>query len=247
MRRTPREVFLCKKDKFVLNDEQKSVLIGTILGDGNLRYRGNDCRLHIKHSLKQLSLVRYKRRIFDPITSMKVRIFSQRVGKQDYSFAEFVTLTHPVFSFYYHLFYQNGKKIVTKEIVDFLDPLMLAVWIMDDGSAEYAGLSIQTHSFSEVEVGLLAEALENKFNIRVMVRKNKGKYVLYFPFASMFLLVNKIGKYILPDFRYKLIPYREKPRRDCTPDSDVSRNMIQSDPTGNSRSLIEISSRLTKT
>lgn len=193
-------------------------MIGTMLGDGGLRFRGKNCRLHIKHSLNQLSLVNYKWRIFEPIISMKVRCFSQKVGIKDYNFAEFVTLTHPIFSHYYQLFYRNSKKVVTCEVAAAIDPLILAVWIMDDGSAEYAGLSIQTHSFSVEEVSLLIKAIKKNMGIQTNMRMNKGKYIIYFPYKTLHILRSKLGKYILPEFEYKFIPYREKPRRDCTPD-----------------------------
>ena len=218
VRKTPREVFSYKKKQFCLTQIQRSVLIGTVLGDGGLRYRGKECRLHIKHSLNQLSLVEYKWRIFEPIISMKIRCFSQKVSAKDYNFAEFVTLTHPIFTQYYQLFYKNTKKIVTDEVAKLLDPLILAVWIMDDGSAEYAGLSIQTHSFSEDEVSLLIKSIRRNIGIQATMRMNKGKNIIYFPFKALHDLRSKLGKYILPEFRYKLIPYREKPRRDCTPD-----------------------------
>lgn len=197
-------------------------MIGTMLGDGGLRYRGNNCRLHIKHSLKQLSLVNYKWRIFEPIISMKVRKFSQKVGIKDYNFAEFVTLTHPIFTHYYQLFYRNSKKVVTSSVTKLIDPLGLAVWIMDDGSAEYAGLSIQTHSFSVEEISLLIKAIKKNIGIQTNMRMNKGKYIIYFPYKTLHILRSKLGKYILPEFEYKFVPYREKPRRDCTPDSDLS-------------------------
>ena len=197
-------------------------MIGTMLGDGGLRYRGKECRLHIKHSLKQLSLVNYKWQVFKPIISMKVRCFSQKVGIKDYNFAEFVTLTHPIFTHYYQLFYKNTKKIVTNEVANNIDPLALAVWIMDDGSAEYAGLSIQTHSFSTAEVSLLIKAIKKNLGIQTTMRMNKGKYIIYFPFKTLHELKSKLGKYFLPEFKYKLVPYREKPRRDCTPSPAIA-------------------------
>lgn len=110
MRTTPREVCQQKKNAFVLSRIQKSVLVGTILGDGGIRYRGNDCRLHIKHSINQFELVQYKHHVFSSITTMPIRVFSQPVGTKLYGFAEFVTLTHPVFTAYHNLFYPQGKR-----------------------------------------------------------------------------------------------------------------------------------------
>lgn len=226
MRATPREVCFKLKENFKLNQIQKSVLVGTLLGDGGIRYRGKDARLHIKHSARQLPLVEYKRSIFADITTMSVRVFKQKVGKVDYNFAEFVTLTHPEFTVFYRLFYPNSKKIIPNNIQALLsDPLSLAVWIMDDGSAEYAGLSIQTHSFTKTEVDFLRDAISFNFNIKTLSRMNKGNWVIYFPKASLPRLKSLIGKHMLKEFSYKLVPYS---RREANPVETVRRVPIKS-------------------
>ncbi|MBM3205292.1 hypothetical protein FJZ41_00360 [Candidatus Shapirobacteria bacterium] len=209
MRTIPREVcFEAIKKSFSLSQIQKSVLIGTILGDGKIQFRGNNCRLHIKHALKQLPLVEYKRNIFRNITSMGVRKFQQIVGEGVYNFAEFVTLTHAEFTKYYCLFYPFGKKIVPKKIGQLLvDPLSLAVWFMDDGSADYAGVSLNTHSFIKNDVERLIITIRCNFGIKTNKRINKGKWIIYFPKASLPKLEPIIGTYLPEEFKYKLIPY----------------------------------------
>ncbi len=208
MRAIPREVFLHLKSSFKINNIQKTVLVGTLLGDGNIHLKGRFARLHIKHSANQLSLVNYKREVFSNISNMKVNLFTQKVGKVDYNFAEFVTLTHIDFLKFYKLFYPKNKKIVPLNIKTlFGSPLSLAVWIMDDGSAEYAGLSIQTHSFTNEEVNILRNTILENFGIETGARENKGKTIIYFPKASLPKLVSLIGKYTLEDFKYKFLPY----------------------------------------
>jgi len=217
MRTIPREVCSSlNKNLFKLNEIQKQVLIGTLLGDGGLRFRGRDCRLHIKHSINQISLVNYKREVFKNITSMEVNVFKQAVGKTDYSFAEFVTLTHPEFTHYHNLFYLSSKKIVPKNIDSLLvEPLSLAIWLMDDGSAEYAGASLQTHGFTEEEVKRLVKTIFLNFGIETNKRLNKGKWIIYFPKASMSKLQRITNNYLLKDFEYKLVPYST--RKSITP------------------------------
>ena len=185
--------------------------MGTLLGDGGIRLKGKSARLHIKHSLKQLKLVEYKRKIFENITGMRVRLFSHQVKQKDYNFAEFVTLNHPEFLKYYRLFYPNSKKHVPTMINKILgDPLSLAVWFMDDGSAEYAGASLQTHSFSKGETDKLRGAIKLNYGIETGKRKNKGRWIIYFSKASMPRLRNLIGKIMLKEFLYKLRPYSER-------------------------------------
>lgn len=222
MRTTPREVCNLKKTSFKLSKIQKAVLIGTLLGDGALKFRGKYCRLYIKHAYGQLPLIKYKHQVFSSITTMKIRVFKQKVGIKDYSFAEFVSLTHPIFSQYYNLFYPSGKKVVPKNIKNLLlYPLSLAVWLMDDGSAEYAGVSLQTHGFNKEGVERLIRVIKKNFGLKTSKRLNKKRWIIYFPKVSLPGLKLKVGKYFLPEFKYKLEPYsiRNKPRRDYTPNS----------------------------
>lgn len=220
---TPREVYSKYKSSFTLSQLQRDVLVGTLLGDGGVRFRGNDCRLHVKHAIRQLSLVNYKRQIFADITRMGVSVFSQAVGQKVYQFAEFVTLTHPEFTRYYRLFYPSSRKIVPAIVGQLLvNPISLAVWFMDDGSADYAGAQLATHSFTEAEVEKLMKVIKASFDIETTKKLNKGKWVIYFPKASMPKLQQTVGDYLLEDFKYKLIPYSvrmSKPRRDYMPGS----------------------------
>lgn len=147
---------------------------------------------------------------------MKVRKFSQTVGNKNYNFAEFVTLTHPEFTKYFRLFYPFNKKQVPKNIDDLLvNPLSLAIWFMDDGSAEYAGASLQTHSFTKEDVEKLMKCIKLNFKIDVIKRLNKGKWIIYFPKASMSRLQKATERYMLKEFMYKLKPYSV--RKSLTP------------------------------
>jgi DNA-binding transcriptional regulator WhiA len=210
VRTIPREVqdFARIKDSFKLSEKQKNVLLGTLLGDGSLKRRGNFYRLHIKHSYKQISLVRYKREVFSNITNMPTRVFFQRVKDKDYKFCEFVTLTHPEFSEYRKLFYKDKKKVISQKLKQLLkSPLSLAMWFMDDGCAEYAGVSFNTQCFSLKEVGFLSYILKENFGLDSTIRKNKNGWIIYIPKNNLNKFTNTIKKYLLPDFLYKLEPY----------------------------------------
>lgn len=194
-----------------MDKTQESVLIGTLLGDGGLRYKGKDCRLHIKHAAWQFPLVKLKHEIFQEFVSMGIRKFTQTVKGSEYSFIEFVSRTDPNFTNFYHIFYRDGKKIVPHNIDMLLtEPLSLAIWFMDDGSAEYAGVSFQTHCFSENGVKLLQHCLERNFQLVSTMRRNKGKWVLYVPKRNLMQFRRLVEPFMLDRFLYKLIPYSVK-------------------------------------
>lgn len=192
-----------KKD-FYLSKRQKEILIGTILGDGNLTKHGKYFRLFVKHSASQNSLAKWKRKEFDSITRMDLNFFEQQVKGKIYNFCQFVTLTHPEFDIYRKMFYKKKKKIIPMEINKILDgALSLAVWIMDDGARDNVGMTIQTHSFSSKEVKRLQKCFKNNFGILVNTRRNKGKDILYIPKDQVKNLYNIVKMYLLPEYKYK--------------------------------------------
>lgn len=182
-----------------------------MLGDGRIRYKGHNCRLHIKHAAWQMPLVSYKHQVFKNLTSMKIHSFSQSVKGKEYGFCEFVTRTNPNLTNFYHIFYRNKVKIVPKDIEKLLvDPLSLAIWFMDDGSAEYAGVSFQTHCYSKKDVERLRLCLEKNFHLHATLRQNKGKWILYIPKKDLVKFKSLVGPYVLNLFKYKLFPYNER-------------------------------------
>lgn len=209
MRTIPREVqgLDASKQSFILSEKQKFVLVGTLLGDGAIKPKGRYHRLHIKHSQNQLKLAAYKREVFSNITSMPVRNFFQEVKGKSYGFCEFVTLTHPEFSYFYNMFYEDKVKRVTSKILAYLNPLSLAIWFMDDGCAEYAGLSFSTHCFTSKEIELLKAAMKEKFMVDATSRRNKNGWILYVPKKNVDRFYEIVWPYLLPEFRYKLYPY----------------------------------------
>lgn len=192
------------KDSFSLSKCQKAILVGTLLGDGNLAQRGRDFRLFVKHAASQFALARWKREKFENITNMKLNFFKQKVKGKIYGFYQFVTLTHPEFSKYRKIFYRNGKKIVPIKIDNILtNPLSLTVWIMDDSGREHAGMTLQTHNFSRREVRNLQRCLKKNFKISTILRRNKKKYTIYFPKSQIEHLYNLVKKHLLPEYKYK--------------------------------------------
>lgn len=209
MRAIPREVqnLIASKTTFKLTEKQKTVLVGTLLGDGALKPKGRHHRLHIKHSQNQFRLAAYKRDIFVNITSMPVRSFFQHVRGKDYEFCEFVTLNHPEFSVFYRMFYSSGKKRVIPEAISYLNPLSLAIWFMDDGSADYAGLSFNTQCFTFKEIYFLKGVLKEVFEFDATYRRNKNGWIIYIPKKDVDRFREIIWPHLLPEFRHKTIPY----------------------------------------
>lgn len=193
------------KSRFNLSDKQKFVLIGTLLGDGSLAKRGKHYRLFIKHSANQRELIEWKYNVFkNNIVLMPLNHFAQEVNGKEYRFIQFVTLTHPVFDEYRKRFYRGSRKIIPLGIDKiFHHPLSLAVLLMDDGANDTFGVTLQTHSFSKREVKVLSQTIKKNFKIATSLRKNKGKWIIYFPKKEVKNLYQVIKKYLLSSLEYK--------------------------------------------
>ncbi len=110
----------------------------------------------------------------------------------------------------HQLFYPYGIKVVPANIADYLTPLALAVWIMDDGLRMSSGLNIATHGFSKADVELLSKVLWDKYGIKTTLHRFKpdmDQYSLYISAKSMPLLVNIIRPHYHPSMYYKLGKY----------------------------------------
>lgn len=187
-----------------MSERQKLVLIGTLLGDGSLAKRGRNYRLFIKHAENQRKLIKWKYDVFKNIVLMPLNYFTQKVKEKEYKFIQFVTLTHVVFNKYRKIFYKDSRKIIPREIDQiFYHPLSLTVFLMDDGASDTFGMTIQTHSFKKNEVRRLGQTIRKNFKLETSLRRNKGKWILYFPKREIKELYRIVKKYLLPSFKYK--------------------------------------------
>jgi len=68
------------------------------------------------------------------------------------------------------MFYNNGRKVLPGNIYEYLTPLALAVWIMDDGGFANYGIRLATNSFKLKEVELLQEVKKSKYNLETTIQ-----------------------------------------------------------------------------
>ena len=143
---------------------------------------------------------------------MRLHEFDQRLRGKRYPCVQFVTRTHPVFTIWRRRFYKGGRKTAPIEVSELLTPLAAAVWFLDGGSADHTGVTLQTHSFNEVEVRRLQTAMSEQFDVMATVRENKRRLILYVGKRELPKFAEIISPFVLSDFEYKLVP-----RRSLTP------------------------------
>lgn len=174
-----------------LTPHQKSVLAGTLLGDGSLKQPNvgyANSRFQMKHSVKQLEWIKWKAdqlanlasikpfahqldrgpNMLDPTTGQKVK--STRM----YDKLHFRTRALPCLT-------EFQEELLTDNVLDFskpwlykyVDELALMVWYLDDGGKQGKGNrdgKLATHGFALDQVELLRDFLSDKWGIHATIQ-----------------------------------------------------------------------------
>ncbi len=113
----------------------------------------------------------------------------------------------PCFNEFYFLFYNNRVKVIPQNIKELLTPVVLAYWIMGDGSWTGYDVKLHTNNYTQKEVNLLIESLNNKFNFSSTINVGnlkKSQFTIYIPSKDVEKLKYLVLPYMLPSFHKKL-------------------------------------------
>ena len=119
----------------------------------------------------------------------------------------FKTWTYSSLNWVHNLWYANiSKKTVPSVIGEYLNPLALAIWIMDVGSKAGSGLKLSTNCFTYLDCVLLTKVLYDNFNIKSTIQSagKDNQYHIYIWKESMPLLREIVLPYVHPSMKYKL-------------------------------------------
>jgi len=184
-----------------LTQLERSIIIGSILGDGYLRIVSGrkNALLEINHSITQSAYVDWK------YTQLKELCKSGPVMRHSNGTRiayRFTTRQHPELSELHRLFYINNIKVIPDSLV--LDPMTLAVWYMDDGSkcGEH-NVYLNTQQFSRADqdrlmcllrsLGVESSLNRDKKYLRIRIRK-----------SSLQNFFEIISPHVIPSMAYKL-------------------------------------------
>lgn len=123
---------------------------------------------------------------------------------------EFNTFTFRSFNWIHRMFYNNGRKVIPGNIYEYLTPLALAVWIMNDGSITNSEIILATKSLKVKELKLLQEVLKSKYNLETTIKniyiKDQSSISKYIKIKTKSVnnLRNIVGPYIHFSMLHKL-------------------------------------------
>lgn len=195
-----------------------SILIGSMLGDCFAEKHGNGTRFCLQQEHSNNAYLLWFHNYVAELgycTPTIPKLGSRLVGEGKIRrLSRFKTYTFSSFDWIHEAFYVNGVKIVPPMIADYLSPLALAVWIMDDGCAASSGLKIASNSFSKADVQILCNILKEKYGLNATVNKagviwppQAEQYCIYISKYSMPTLASIVRPYMHPSMYYKLNSY----------------------------------------
>ena len=204
---------MSKKISKKISKEQKSLLIGLLLGDGTIT---NHPDFRIMHSEKQKAYIEWKIKIMDEfgIKNGGLKIYKSTSGYNKGQNVLAVRLsTNATIKALRRTVY-IPKKTITRRLLNWLNPLGLAIWYMDDGcinvNTSKQRSSIQ-HTIKiatcvdEPTVEIIIEYFKEVWGIQFRKFKEKELFSIASSTeedCSKFIEI--IKPYIIPEFLYKI-------------------------------------------
>jgi hypothetical protein len=197
----------------LVGTELRSAIIGMVAGDAGIR-KQKDCRsvsLRICHAERQREYLEYKRDILQNLfKAWEIPI--KTTNNSGYPGVFLWTRTHPRLRVIHKWFYKSGKKHYSRRILDYLTPLGIALWYMDDGSLSYKkregkihGREIHLNTYCSLEEAeIIRTYFDEVWGISWKLVINKSFYRLRMGTNAAEKFFAVIEPYIIPSMKYKL-------------------------------------------
>ncbi|MDV3221104.1 MAG: intein-containing recombinase RecA [Intrasporangium sp.] len=200
-----------------LSEQQWQVILGGLMGDGHLapNTRGRDgVRYRMGHGAKQVPYLDWK-------ASLLGNIRQTRTERPDGAVHVDLTPLPELGELREVMYWGDGKKHLTHEVIKQLTPLALALWYMDDGTfalrskglqARTAGgsgrIEICVEAMSQSSRDRLVEFLRDVHGVEssVSLRGARQMAVLKMTTAGSARFQEIVAPYIHPSMDYKLLP-----------------------------------------
>lgn len=180
-----------------VTQRQMSIILGSILGDAYIYPQGKIC---FEHSNLQKEYLFWK--YCELKTYPKVASVLRTDKRTNTTTASYRFFLRQYFRPLRRAFYTENQKRVPAEISDWISPLLLAVWYMDDGYLDRGKYpQLMTESFVVEDVLFLKHLLKDKMSIKANL-SSKNRIVICSQSTERFFQV--IRPHIHTSLKYKL-------------------------------------------
>jgi recombination protein RecA len=204
-------------EKHLLGDQQLQVILGALMGDGNLSPNRRDrsgTRFRMGHGAKQAEYLDWKTSLLGNIGH------SRTVNAKGAVFADFTPLAE-LAELHDAVYFGDGKKHLTWEYLKSLTPLALAIWYMDDGSFVVRSKGVQQRTAGGTgRIEIVVEAMSpgsrdrlvrylrdtHKLDVQLVTKGVRKVSAIRFTTAATEKFQKLVAPYIHPSMDYKLLP-----------------------------------------
>jgi len=191
----------------LLTEDERDLIIGSLLGDASIRQREKNSCFRFSHSIKQKRYCEFKRDILKDFSISEFREVKRKIRDSFIHAIDFSTKTHPIFNYYRKLFYKEDRKRVSEEILNQLNARSLAFWICDDGSYDNTQgyIILCTNAYNLEEHQLMKKFFNDKFRLDPTIGfRNNKYYYLRFKKEDSKKLIEIIKPFIPFYMKYKI-------------------------------------------
>lgn len=195
-----RQILIRRNIHISLSHDELSIIIGSILGDAYIYPLGKIC---LEQSSKQSNYLNWKYNLLERLAYPKIATVS-RLDRRNGVISESKRFfLRQYFRKFRQLFYPNGKKTIPiQTLKEWLTPLSLAVWYMDDGHLEKRKYpTIATESYRLKDLSEIVSLLKDKFGLNCLVNKKKRRLRIRSNSVNQFF--NLVSKYMPECMKYK--------------------------------------------
>jgi len=197
--------------KVPLSDLCKSIIYGTILGDGKLKlYKGYaNARLSIKHSIVQKEYFDWLVNSLKEINNPKSVVICKPTGFNKNTKLLYQSKSLECLTDIYNMTYLNNKLVIKRSWLNHMNEISLMVWWLDDGSIICNGKKgvFCTDGFSREYIDILKQYLESSWDIKTTIGLKRGPlknyYRLYLNSTELNKFLKIITPYKIPAMEYK--------------------------------------------
>jgi hypothetical protein len=204
-----------KKTEKPLTQRQKDLIYGSLMGDCG---KMSPSSIKMKQSIKQREYLLWKFAGLQEHVSLKSlqneTYYDERYDAK-YTNVRFYTNANTEIETIIRAFYPDGKKIITRAVLDELTPLSVAVWFMDDGNTDWSKTKrwpnakpeckLCTDSFSKQEVDMICSWFKYKWSIAPHPREHRNnQWRVIFSTTETPKFFDLIRPSIIPSMKYKI-------------------------------------------
>jgi len=202
------------RDITVFNNMIISQLVGHLLGDGSLHYSRTSVTPYFVFT-QTIKRFEYIWHVYLTLSSYcgKVPFFNLGLRKGiPHPFIQVMTRSYPALTTLHKLFYKvsvTGEnrytKVISTDLLQYLNPISLAYWAMDNGYVTPSGFYFHTEAFTIKECYLLAGMLHYCFGLFSTIQLHEGKPMIKIAAKSMSLFWSIVTPHFIQSMLYKLI------------------------------------------